>query len=274
MKQAIVEIAAQSPARFGRAATMILLAGAAGCAGGGARTAHDAAGSAPALPAAGSHAAQAAADSALVADVVPKVSSSAADLTRWSASAYEGGRHVEAIALLSPWLAARADGDPAAATVRAALAIHHEALGQPAEAAAALADCDIDAPAVARARTWLHLRGDGFDQALVDAQRAVEAAPASAADRNNHGIALLYAGRPAEAREAFLAAHELDPALPGALYNLAIVESVYYFDDRAARRWLDAYRRLSDEDPDGVFGTIGGASTAVAGVTPGPGVLP
>lgn len=273
MMRAIVEIAAGSPARVGRAATMILLAGAAGCAGGGARTARDAA-PAPALPAATGSIAQAGADTALVADAVPTVSSSAADLTHWSAGAYRGGRHVEAIALLSPWLDARAEGDPAAATVRAALAVHHEALGQLAEAAAALADCDADAPAVARARTWLHLRGDGFGQALADAQRAVEAAPASAADRNNLGIALLYAGRPDEAREAFLAAHELDPALPGALYNLAIVESVYYFDDRAARRWLDDYRRLSADDPDGLFETLGGASTAVAGVTPGPGAQP
>jgi tetratricopeptide (TPR) repeat protein len=236
-----------------RPATVALLAVAAGCAG-GARPVHEAA-----LPPAAEMA------TAIVDTLPPTITSPAADVTRWSAGQYRLGRHAEAVALLEPWLSAHQDASPA---VRAALAVHHEALGQVDEAAAALAPCADDDPAVARARTWLNLRGDGFTTALDDAKRAAELAPDSAADRNNYGIALLYAGRPAEAREAFLAAREMDPALPGALYNLAIVESVYFFDDDSARRWLAAYRRLDDADPDGLFETLGGSVAVVQEVLP------
>lgn len=215
------------------------------------------------------------ADSVPVADPaamsVPTPSATAAEVTRWSAKAWTEGRHEEAGDLLSAWLAARDGAEAPAgvaadqAAVRAALAVHLEALGRIEEASAVLAPCAAGDAAAARARTWLNLRGDGFATALADAERAVEHAPASAADRNNLGIALLYAGRPAEARAAFLAARELDPALPGALYNLAIVESVYFFDDAAARRWLDDYRRLSGDDPDGLFEALGGTTVATRG---------
>lgn len=231
-----------------RPASVLLLAVVAGCAG-GARPVHEAA-----LP-------PSAETASVIADTLPPtIVSSAAEITRWSAGQYRLGLHAEAIALLTPWLSAHQDAAPA---VRAALAVHHEALGQVDEAAAALAPCATDDPAVARARTWLNLRGDGFTAALDEAKRAAELAPRSAADRNNYGIALLYAGRPAEAREAFLAARAMDPALPGALYNLAIVESVYFFDDASARRWLAAYRLLDDADPDGLFESLGG-NVAVA----------
>lgn len=262
-----VKIAVWPPIRFGRAAAVALLASAAGCAGGGARTALEAAASAPALSDTFATALSGI-DSTVTAIGEPTTSASAAELTRWSAAAHGAGRHAEAILILSQWLAARAPRDADEATVRAALAVHHEALGEVAEAAAALAPCAGDEPAVARVRTWLNLRGDGFGEALADAKRAADFAPASAADRNNYGVALLYAGRPAEAREAFLAARELDPALPGALYNLAIVESVYFFDDHAARRWLADYRRLSSDDPDGLFESLGGASVAASGESP------
>lgn len=200
----------------------------------------------------------------------PTPASSAAELTRWCAGLYRQARHDEAIALLSPWLAAHPGPEP---EVRAALAIHQEAAGQPEAAKATLADGPVAAPATARARTWLGLRGDDFGAVLEDARRAVAAAPRSAPDRNNLGIALLYAGRPREAREEFLAARELDPELPGALYNLAIVESVYFFDDAAARRWLAAYRRLDAADPDGLFATLGG-ELSVATEAVAPEVLP
>lgn len=262
-----VKIAAWRPIRFGRAAAVALLASAAGCAGGGARTALDGVASAPALPDSLATM-QAGNEGAVITTGEPSTSASAAELTRWSAAAHGAGRHAEAIEILSQWLVARSTRDADEGTVRAALAVHHEALGEVAEAAAALAPCAGDEPAVARVRTWLNLRGDGFGEALADAKRAADFAPASAADRNNYGVALLYAGRPAEAREAFLAARELDPALPGALYNLAIVESVYFFDDHAARRWLADYRRLSSDDPDGLFESLGGASVAASGQSP------
>lgn len=190
--------------------------------------------------------------------------STAAELTLWSEAQYRQGLHDDAIAVMTAWVSAHPQ---APAATRAALAVHLEAAGQPEEAAAALAPCAKDDPTVARVRTWLDLRGDGFAAALDDARRAVDAAPRSAADRNNLGIALLYAGQPEEARAAFTEAHELDPDLPGALYNLAIVNSVYFFDDAAARRWLAAYRRLDSADPDGLFETLG-ADVAVAGDKP------
>ena len=205
-------------------------------------------------------------DAAPTPGATPTPEATAAELTRWSAGLYRQARHDEAIAALSQWLAAHSGPEPA---VRAALAIHQDALGLPDAAAATLAECPASDPSIARARTWLGLRGDAFASVLDDARRAVAASPRSAADRNNLGIALLYAGRPGEAREAFLAARELDPALPGALYNLAIVESVYFFDDDAARRWLAAYRRLDDADPDGLFTTLGG-DAAVAADAGGP----
>lgn len=266
MKRAIVEIAARMRSARGRCASAVLLSGSAallsGCAGSGIPHVADA-----------PSGAAAAVDSALVIPSgplpAPTPSSPAAEVTRWSAAAWAAGRHDESVELLSAWLSARGGassptGMAAAdeAAVRAALAVHLEALGRVDEASAVLVPCAAGDAAVARARTWLNLRGDGFASALADAERAVAHSPASAADRNNLGIALLYAGRPREAREAFLAARELDPALPGALYNLAIVESAYFFDEAAARRWLDAYRRLSDEDPDGLFVTVGATDVA------------
>lgn len=266
MKRTIVEIAARMRTARGRYASAALVSGSAvllaGCAGGGTRH----------VEVAGAGTA-AAGDPALVAPSgplpEPTPSSPAAEVTRWSAAAWAAGRHDEAGELLSAWLSARGGVSSSAgmvgadeAAVRAALAVHLEALGRVEEASAVLSPCADGDAGVARARTWLSLRGDAFASALADAERAVAHSPASAADRNNLGIALLYAGRPREAREAFLSARELDPALPGALYNLAIVESAYFFDDGAARRWLDAYRRLSDEDPDGLFVTVGGTDVA------------
>lgn len=266
--RAIGENAATGRAAGGRNASVALLLGSAallcGCAGGGAGRVRVA-----------ETGAAAPADSASIAAVasmsVPSPASTAVEVTRWSAKAWAEGRHEEAGDLLSAWLAARGgatapEGTAAdEAAVRAALAVHLEALGRIEEASSVLAPCAADDAAAARARTWLNLRGDGFAASLADAERAVERAPSCAADRNNLGIALLYAGRPADARAAFLAARELDPALPGALYNLAIVESVYFFDDAAARRWLDDYRRLSGDDPDGLFETLGSTTVATRG---------
>lgn len=273
MKRATGEIAARGGAACGRGAAALVLAGTlmalSGCAGGGVGQVRVAEAPVPAT-----------ADSVTAVELTPTPASSAAAVTRWSAEAWANGRHEEASDLLARWLAARGGAaaprqpDQDESAVRAALAVHLEALGRADEASATLAPCAAGDAAVARARTWLNLRGDGFAGALADAELAVSQAPTSAADRNNLGIALLYAGRPVEAREAFLSARDLDPRLPGALYNLAIVESVYFFDDAAAGRWLDAYRRLSDEDPDGIFGTLGGTDVATRADSAGAGVLP
>ena len=71
-------------------------------------------------------------------------------------------------------------------------------------------------------------------------------------NHNNWGIAQLYAGEPKAARKSFLTASKMDPELPGPLYNLAIVDRFYFFDEEAARDWFRRYRKLSDEDPDGL----------------------
>jgi Tfp pilus assembly protein PilF len=98
----------------------------------------------------------------------------------------------------------------------------------------------------------------GEPAAAEAARMALEADPASAANHNNHGIALLYAGRPDAARQAFLDALERDAALPGALYNLAIVEAFYFFDEDAARGWFDRYVATgSRDDPDDLSAHFG-----------------
>lgn len=254
-----------------RCATVTALLAAGGCAGTSPRPGPQTAVANVGEPAA------AAMDSAIAAPAgAPTSAATAAQITRWSSACYREGRHAEAIASLSDWLAAHAPGP---SVVLAALAVHHEALGQAAEAAAVLAACPPGDVAAARARTWIDLRGEGFATALDDARLVAAAEPASAPARNNLGIALLYAGRPAEAREEFLAARRLDPELPGAPYNLAIVESVYFFDDEAARRWLAEYRRLDDEDPDGLFEALGGEVAVAVGAgneggAPAPEALP
>jgi len=125
------------------------------------------------------------------------------------------------------------------------------------EADAVLATCSEDSPPTAGVRTYLGLQGDDVAGATAAAAQALEADPASAANHNNNGIALLYAGKPAEARAAFMAALDLDEALPGALYNLAIVETFYFYDPDAGRQWFARYRELASDDPDDLATTLG-----------------
>src|SRR5690606_37932972 len=103
--------------------------------------------------------------------------------------------------------------------------------------------------------TYLELRGDQIQEAGEVAERALEARP-DAVNLNNHGIALLMAGDPEAAREEFKRAHALDRELPGPLYNLAIVERFYFFDDAAAQEYFERYAALSQEDPDGLRGVF------------------
>lgn len=157
---------------------------------------------------------------------------------------WQTARHDEAIVLLE---AARAAG-PVPDDLIVALALHYQAVDEEASAAALLAGVS-HAPSV---DAWRQLRGEDFEHAEDVARRALESDPHSAANQNNWGITRLYAGEPEAARKAFLTAVELDPDLPGPLYNLAIVDRFYRFDEDSARDWFRRYRTLSDEDPDGL----------------------
>jgi tetratricopeptide (TPR) repeat protein len=158
---------------------------------------------------------------------------------------YDAGRHDEAVDLLET---ARAR-TPLPEALDVALALHYDALGE-VDAAEELANgVDADWATDGAALTYLHLRGDDFLASEEIARKALDASP-SAVNHNNYGIARLYGGDPEAAREHFVKAADLDPALPGPLYNLAIVDRFYRFDVDGARRWFARYRELSDEDPD------------------------
>ena len=167
---------------------------------------------------------------------------------------YEAGRYDEAVTLLRDHLDRHPDADDA---LRAALALHLDAVGAWEEADLVLATCSEDSPPAAGVRTYLGLQGDDVEAATAAAGRALEADPNSAANHNNQGIALLYAGKPAEAHAAFLEALARDEALPGALYNLAIVETFYFYDPDAGRQWFARYRELASDDPDDLATTLG-----------------
>jgi tetratricopeptide (TPR) repeat protein len=139
-----------------------------------------------------------------------------------------------------------------------ALALHEDALGHTEIAdsiATSLEGHVSDWSRDGSAATFLRLRRDGSAEAEAMARKAVDAEP-SAANQNNLGIALLYAGKPEEARKSFLAANAKDPHLPGPLYNLAIVDQFYLFDEASARTWFDKYRTLSKDDPDGLAAAL------------------
>ena len=164
------------------------------------------------------------------------------------------GRHLEAARRLE---AARADtkrfpnGLPPA--LRAALALHYDALDRPELAAAAMASLpQSEREQLGSAAVYLTLRGDAPDSAAALATAMVRHQPKSAANQNNYGIARLRAGDPKAARAAFLEAIERDPSLPGPYYNLAILEKYFTLDDDAAAKWFARYRERSTRDPDGL----------------------
>ena len=146
---------------------------------------------------------------------------------------YETANYSEAVVLLEGFLSRNADAPDA---LRAALALHLEALGDVERAQAVLDGCSGNSRAVRETRTFVSLRGDDAKAALDSAKRALDDNPKSAVNHNKYGIALLFAGRPVEARKSFLAALDLNERLPGALYNMAIVEAFYFFDEESGRQ--------------------------------------
>jgi tetratricopeptide (TPR) repeat protein len=159
---------------------------------------------------------------------------------------YDTKMHAQAVTLLEDYLARNPQAPDA---LHASLALHCEALGDVAKADAALDGTAADAQATAGARALASLRHND-STAMMEASRRALDHEKSAANHNNYGIALLLAGRPVEARDAFRAALDIETALPGALYNMAIVEAFYFFDDGAAREWFARYRRVASDDPD------------------------
>jgi len=162
----------------------------------------------------------------------------------YDAESYDG-----AIVLLEDFLTHNPDASDA---VRAALALHLEALGDLDGAQTVLSECSTNSKEVRSARTFVSLRDDDLQIALDSAKRALEENSRSAANHNNYGIALLWAGRPLDARNAFENALKLHDELPGALYNMAILETFYFFNEEKGREWYDRYRKHSSEDPDGL----------------------
>lgn len=174
---------------------------------------------------------------------------------------FEEGRHQSAIDLLKAHLEIHPEADDA---LCAALALHLDAIGAWEESDAALASCGDGSAEVKTVRTFLGLRGENPLAATEEAVSALKADPESAVNLNNHGIALLYAGKPAEARQAFLAALERDDDLSGALYNLAIVDTYYFYDEEAGRRWFTRYSELASDDPDDLASVLGVTLTAAS----------
>jgi Tfp pilus assembly protein PilF len=167
---------------------------------------------------------------------------------------YEVGMYAQGVDLLDGFLARNTQAPD---ELRVALALHLDALGDVARADAALAQCSQDSEAAHQARAYVALRGQHPKTALDPAKHALDADDASAVNHNNYGIALLHAGRPVEAREQFKNALSIDDQLPGALYNMAIVEAFYFFDESAGREWFARYKKVASDDPDDLAARLG-----------------
>ena len=167
---------------------------------------------------------------------------------------YNAGRYESGIQLLTAVLENNPEAPDA---LRAALALHLEAVGDLDGAHAALEQCAGNSAEVRAARTFVTLRDDDPGAAMELAKQALEDNPGSAAAHNNLGIALLWSGRPSEARDQFSRALELNDKLPGALYNMAIVEAFYFLNEDAGRKWFSRYKQLATDDPDDLAAVLG-----------------
>lgn len=179
-------------------------------------------------------------------------------LSVWSKLLFETGEHETAVTRLEETRARRGDLPEA---LRAGLALHYDALGRWEESAREFEN--VATPS--SAKVYHVLRSDDFLAAGDIAKQALQREP-SAASHNNFGITQLYAGEPESAHAAFLRALELDPDLAGAMYNLAIVETFYFFDEAAGRDWFAAYRATGAvDDPDGLAETFAWDDTSPVG---------
>jgi len=179
---------------------------------------------------------------------------------------YDAGMHAEGIALLDDVLTRDPNAPDA---LRADLALHLEATGDVATAQTVLAGCREDSRDTYTARTFVALSGTDAQSALDLAKRALDADDHDAVNHNNYGVALLLSGKPVEARKAFQKALALDDKLPGAMYNMAIVEAFYFFDEEAGRTWYTQYRQLASADPDDLESILGTDVTRLSGSRPG-----
>jgi len=172
---------------------------------------------------------------------------------------YRAGRHEHAIQFLEAALAkpgAFPGGPPSA--LFEGLALHYDALGREDDARRTVEKAragrkERPSPAL----VYLTLRGPTPESAAAAAESAWRNDPGSAVNQNNYGIARLRQGDPAGARKAFEKATQIDPALAGPYYNLAILQKYYLFDDQAASHWFDLYWARSQSDPDGLAVTFG-----------------
>jgi tetratricopeptide (TPR) repeat protein len=172
---------------------------------------------------------------------------------------YDAGMYAQGADLLDGFVARNPHAPD---EIRVALALHLDALGETARADEVLAQCSGGSKDAVQARTYVALRGQNPKSALASAKQALDRDDASASNHNNYGIALLHAGRPVEAREHFKRALSIDDELPGALYNMAIVEAFYFFDDSTGREWFARYRKVATEDPDDLASRFGTKVTA------------
>ena len=172
---------------------------------------------------------------------------------------YDAGMFAQGVDLLGGFVARNPQ---TSADIRAALALQLESAGEPDRADAVIAQSGTESDAALQVRTYMTLRGQDPKSALASAKKALDADDASAANHNNYGIALLHTGRPVEAREHFKNALSIDDKLPGALYNMAIVEAFYFFDDAAGREWFAKYKKVASDDPDDLAARFGAKVTA------------
>jgi tetratricopeptide (TPR) repeat protein len=176
---------------------------------------------------------------------------------------FENGRHEEAVEMLET-LRSSPESFPAGIPrqLLEGLALHYDALDEIGLARAVMTEilqqsADLDGST----RVYLTLRGENPDSAEALAGEALKQNPGSAVNHNNYGITRLRAGDLPAARQAFLAAVDVDPGLPGPYYNLAILEKFYVFDEEAAAEWFRLYRERSLDDPDGLFAEFGVAES-------------
>ena len=194
-------------------------------------------------------------------------SSYAPALTQLSRLLYAQRRHDDALRLLAPVRERRVPlGASDRSALLAGLALHEAALGHNEEARAVLGmAASGDREDAAGVAAYLAVRGGTADSAARLTEDALRAAPESAANHNNRGIALLRSADPDAAAFEFERAIALDPALPGPWYNLAILERWYRLDPVAAAQRFQQYWTRSHADPDSLYAELGhGPSVPVA----------